>query len=33
MSYHPSPRNTNTGRLKIKDLVMILRMAMEYADC
>ncbi|GAB6946793.1 uracil-DNA glycosylase [Vulcanisaeta sp. JCM 16161] len=33
MSYHPSPRNTNTGRLRIEDLVRILRMAMEYAGC
>jgi len=33
MSYHPSPRNTNTGRLRIRDLVNILRMAMEYSGC
>ncbi|WP_054853665.1 uracil-DNA glycosylase [Vulcanisaeta distributa] len=33
MSYHPSPRNTNTGRLRIEDLVSILRMAMEHAGC
>ncbi len=33
MSYHPSPRNTNTGRLRMEDLVRILRMAMEYAGC
>ncbi|MFP3492382.1 MAG: uracil-DNA glycosylase [Vulcanisaeta sp.] len=33
MSYHPSPRNTNTGRLKIEDLVRILKMASEYAGC
>ncbi|GGI82200.1 uracil-DNA glycosylase [Vulcanisaeta souniana JCM 11219] len=33
MSYHPSPRNTNTGRLKMEDLVSIFRMAMEYAGC
>ena len=33
MSYHPSPRNTNTGRLRLEDLVRILRMAIEYAGC
>ena len=33
MSYHPSPRNTNTGRLRMEDLVRILKMAMEYVDC
>ncbi len=33
MSYHPSPRNTNTGRLKINDLVSILLLAKDYAGC
>ncbi|MFB6470227.1 MAG: uracil-DNA glycosylase [Vulcanisaeta sp. AZ3] len=33
MSYHPSPRNTNTGRLRVEDLVRILMLAKEYADC
>ncbi len=33
MSYHPSPRNTNTGRLRVENLVRILRMAMDYVGC
>lgn len=33
MSYHPSPRNTNTRRLKLEDLVNILNKAKEYAGC
>ncbi|WP_291764623.1 uracil-DNA glycosylase [Caldivirga sp. UBA161] len=33
MSYHPSPRNTNTGRLKLSDLVNILCAAAKYAGC
>ena len=33
MSYHPSPRNTNTGKLKLNDLVNILCAAAKHADC
>ncbi|ABW01649.1 uracil-DNA glycosylase [Caldivirga maquilingensis] len=33
MSYHPSPRNTNTGRLRLSDLVNILCAAAKYAGC
>ncbi|MFP3297556.1 MAG: uracil-DNA glycosylase [Thermocladium sp.] len=33
MSYHPSPRNTNTGRLKLSDLVDILIQARKWAGC
>ncbi|MFP3196659.1 MAG: uracil-DNA glycosylase [Caldivirga sp.] len=32
-SYHPSPRNTNTGRLSLNDLVNILRAASREAGC
>ncbi|WP_069808353.1 uracil-DNA glycosylase [Vulcanisaeta thermophila] len=33
MSYHPSPRNTNTGKLRLGDLVNVLMMAKEYVGC
>ena len=33
MSYHPSPRNTNTGRLRLNDLINILCAAAKYAGC
>lgn len=33
MSYHPSPRNTNTGRLMLSELVRIIKEAAQYAGC
>jgi uracil-DNA glycosylase family 4 len=33
MSYHPSPRNTNTGKLKLSELVNILCTAARHAGC
>ncbi|GGP20698.1 uracil-DNA glycosylase [Thermocladium modestius] len=33
ISYHPSPRNTNTGRLSMEELIDILRKAGRWAGC
>lgn len=33
MSYHPSPRNTNTGRLSMEELIDVFRRAGTWAGC